>query len=413
MVHQGAHGGSTEVLGAQARPQIYQRLGVRTLINAAGDLTRLGGTLMEPEVVAAMAEAAGAFVKLQELQERAGELIARATSAEAGYVTAGAGAGLVLGVGACLAEGGAEGSAEGSLERLRALPDTSAFRRRRVLVQACHRTSYVRLFSFSGAILDLVDGEEQLAAALARGDVAAVGFVHEQADTGIPFEKVLALARAPGVPVIVDAAAALPPPENLRRYTAAGADLVAFSGGKALHGPQATGILCGRADLIRLVSYQQQGTDLRPEPFPGHAVGRPMKVGREEIAGLVCALELYVARDHEADRRRWERDMLLIAGALSGLAGIQADYTFPLPNRRPLPCVLVHIDTAAIGRSAPDVHRALEDGEPSIVLGDQFASSGTLTVYPSNLRPGEAQIVAERMRAVVAAVPSPAGRARG
>jgi D-glucosaminate-6-phosphate ammonia-lyase len=408
VVHEGAHGGSTEVLGA-ASPQIYQRLGVRTLVNAAGDLTRLGGTLMEPEVVAAMAEAAGAFVKLQELQDRAGELIARATSAEAGYVTAGAGAGLVLGVGACLAEG----STEGSMERLQALPDTSAFRRRRVVVQACHRTSYLRLFSISGAILDLVDGEEQLVTALARGDVAAVGFVHEQAHAGIPFERVIALARAQGVSVIVDAAAALPPPENLRRYTAAGADLVAFSGGKALHGPQATGILCGRADLIHLVSYLQQGTDLRPEPFPGHAVGRPMKVGKEEIAGLVRALELYVARDHEADRRRWERDMRLVAAGLSGLTGIQATYTFPLPNRRPLPCVLVHVDTAVLGRSALDVNRALEDGEPSIVLGEQLASSGTLVVYPSNLRPGEAQIVAERMRAVVTAVFSPGRRGPG
>jgi D-glucosaminate-6-phosphate ammonia-lyase len=384
-------------------------LGVRTLVNAAGDLTRLGGTLMEPEVVAAMAEAAGAFVKLQELQDRAGELIARATSAEAGYVTAGAGAGLVLGVGACLAEG----STEGSMERLQALPDTSAFRRRRVVVQTCHRTNYLRLFSISGAILDLVDGEEQLVTALARGDAAAVGFVHEQAHTGIPFERVIALARAQGVPVIVDAAAALPPPENLRRYTAAGADLVAFSGGKALHGPQATGILCGRADLIHLVSYLQQGTDLRPEPFPGHAVGRPMKVGKEEIAGLIRALELYVARDHEADRRRWERDMRLVAAGLSGLTGIQATYTFPLPNRRPLPCVLVHVDTAVLGRSALDVNRALEDGEPSIVLGEQLASSGTLVVYPSNLRPGEAQIVAERMRAVVTAVPSPGERGPG
>jgi D-glucosaminate-6-phosphate ammonia-lyase len=364
---------------------------------------------MEPEVVAAMAEAAGTFVKLQELQDRAGELIARATSAEAGYVTAGAGAGLVLGVGACLAEG----SAEGRMERLQALPDTSAFRRRRVVVQARHRTSYLRLFSMSGAILDLVEGEEQLVTALARGDVAAVGFVHEQAHTGIPFERVIALARAQGVPVIVDAAAALPPPENLSRYTAAGADLVAFSGGKALHGPQASGILCGRADLIRIVSYLQQGTDLRPEPFAGHAVGRPMKVGKEEIAGLVRALELYVARDHEADRRRWERDMRLVAAGLSGLTGIQATYTFPLPNRRPLPCVLVDVDTAVLGRSALDVNRALEDGEPSIVLGDQLASSSTLVVYPANLRPGEAQIVAERMRAVVTAVPSPGGRGLG
>jgi len=353
---------------------------------------------MQPEVVAAMAEAAIAFVRIQELQERAGEVIARQTGANAGYVTAGAGAGLVLGVGACLAGG--------DIERLRALPDTSTFPRRRVILQSRHRSNYLRLFGLSGGLLELVEGEEGLATTLARGDVAAVGFVHEQADFGVSFERVVEMAQSYGVPIIVDAAAALPPPENLRRYTAGGADLVAFSGGKALQGPQATGILAGRTDLIRAVAYLQQGTDLRPAPFPGHGVGRPMKVGKEEIVGLLTALDLYVSRDHAAERRRWEGDMRRIAAALADLPGVRAEYTFPLPNRRPLPCVLLHLD-AFRARSAGELHRALEDGDPSVVLGDELVDRGTLLVYPSNLRPGEAEIVIERIREVLSPLASP------
>lgn len=377
-----------------AAADVYDRLGVRTLINAAGDLTKLGGTLMETEVLAAMAEAAGAFVRLQDLQALAGEAIARATGAEAGYVTAGCGAGLTLGVGACLAGG--------DIQRLRALPDTSRSRRRRVVVQASHQTSYLRLFALSGAELELVDGEGPLEAAFARGDVAAVGFVHQQADLGVPFERVVELARRHGIPVIVDAAAALPPPENLRRYPAAGADLVAFSGGKALRGPQPTGVLAGRADLIHAVAVLQQGPDLVPPPFPGHSLGRTMKVGKEEIVGLVTALERYLRRDHGADRRRWESDMRLIAAALADLPAVRAEYAFPLPNRRPLPCVQLHVDEGRLGRTAWQLHRALEEGEPSIVLGDTLAARGTLLVYPSNLRAGEAEIIAARVRAAVA-----------
>src|SRR6266542_767036 len=183
VVQQGTAGGSAEVLMG-----IYERLGVRTLINAAGDLTTLGGTLMEPEVVEAMEEAARGFVRLQSLQHRAGGVIARHTHAEAGYVTSGAGAG-----------------------------------------------------------------------------------THELADSGVPFEQVVATAHTRGVPVLVDAAAALPPPEYLWHYSDVGADLVAFSGGKALHGPQATGILAGRADLIQSVAHLHQGQYYRPRPFNGQA----------------------------------------------------------------------------------------------------------------------------------------------
>lgn len=383
---------------------IYKRLGVRPVINAAGDLTRLGGTLLEPEVVEAMVEAAAGFVKIEELQERAGATIARATGAEAGYVTSGAAAGLALGVAACLVGE--------DLDRMRALPDTSGFPRRRVAIQASHCTDYERMFTLCGAALAVCEGEAGLVAALGRGDVAAVAFVHERAERDVPVERTVALAHAHGLPVIVDAAAALPPPENLRRYSAAGADLVAFSGGKALHGPQASGILCGRADLIRSVALQHQDMDVHPRllgrPVPGHGFGRPMKVGKEEIAGLVAALELYQRRDHAAERRRWDADMRQIADALADLPGVTARYTFPLPNRRPLPCAMIELDEAVVGRTAAEAILALEAGEPPIVLRDQWIDRGALMVYPSNLRPGEAAIVAERLRATLA--PAAAGR---
>jgi L-seryl-tRNA(Ser) seleniumtransferase len=150
------------------------------------------------------------------------------------------------------------------------------------------------------------------------------------------------------------------------------------------------------------VAYLHQGQYYRPRPFAGQAFGRPMKVGKEEIAGLVAALELYVRRDHAAERRRWEADMRQVADRLAGLPGIRAEYTFPLPNRRPLPCVLVRVDTAVLGRSAADVQRALEGGDPAVALGDAQVDQGILLVYPSNLRAGEAEIVANRLRQLVA-----------
>ena len=297
-------------------------------------------------------------------------------------------------------------ASRGDPHRLLSLPDTTEFPRRRVVLQACHRTQYWRLFGVSGATITVVEGHSELVREVALRDVAAVGFVHEQADSGVPFEQVVETAHTRGVPVLVDAAAALPPPEYLWHYSDVGADLVAFSGGKALHGPQATGILAGRADLIQSVAHLHQGQYYRPRPFNGQAIGRPLKVGKEEIAGLVAALELYARRDHAAERRRWEADMRLVADRLDGISGVRAEYTFPLPNRRPLPCVLLHLDEHVLGRSAAEVQRVLEDEDPSVALGDGQVANGMLLVYPSNLRPGEATIVADRLRRVLTQAPA-------
>ncbi|MGH7920895.1 MAG: aminotransferase class V-fold PLP-dependent enzyme, partial [Candidatus Dormibacteraceae bacterium] len=240
------------VSGARG-PGIYERLGVRPLINARGTHTRLGGSLMPDGVLDAMREAAGAHVVLDELQDQAGRLIARATGAQAGLVTGGAEAGLLVGAAACATRGD-----PGRIERL---PDLRGMPHQAIMHKA-HRNGYDHAIRVAG--LSVVEVgyahrtlPEQLEAAF--GDETALVFyvvAPWTARGALPLEHTCEVAHRHGIPVLVDAAAMLPPAENLRRFIAAGADLVAFSGGKAIRGPQATGILCGRRDLIGAAAAQ-------------------------------------------------------------------------------------------------------------------------------------------------------------
>src|SRR5215211_1714990 len=265
---------------------VYEELGLRTVINASGTLTRLGGSRMVPEVLAAMAEAAAAFVPLDDLQARAGEIIAEVTGAEAGYVVTGAAAGLSLGVAACVA-----GMDVAAMDRL---PDVSGLKDE-VVVQRGHRNAYDHAIRAVGVRMVEVGY---------LGYPGAGGTHPWQLAGTIQLPAVCQIAHEQGIPVIVDAAAELPPRANLRRFITEGADLVVFSGGKAIGGPQASGILAGRADLIASVALQHQDMDVRPETWswrplldsgrlvgvPHQGFGRSMKVGREEIVGLITAL---------------------------------------------------------------------------------------------------------------------------
>ncbi|MGI8476012.1 MAG: aminotransferase class V-fold PLP-dependent enzyme, partial [Thermomicrobiales bacterium] len=243
---------------------LYHDLGVRTVINASGTLTRLGGSRMSSEVLAAMVEAAASFVHIDELQARAGEVVAEVTGAEAGYVTSGASAALALGAAACVA-----GMDVGKMDRL---PDTTGMRSE-IVVQRGHRNSYdhairsvgvtfveVGYLGFPGAGGTL---PWQLDEAITERTAAVACPILDTPGT-LTLPEVAEIAHAKGVPVLVDAAAELPPRENLRRFLREGADLVAFSGGKAIGGPQASGILAGRADLIASVALQHQDMDVHP-----------------------------------------------------------------------------------------------------------------------------------------------------
>lgn len=378
-------------------------LGIRPIVNAAGPLTRLGGGPLAPGVLEAIAEASRSALKISELQAAAGAVIAEVTGAEAGYVTSGAAAGLTLAAAACLAR-----LDYAVMDRL---PDTAGIPNE-VVVQKPHQVSYNHALRAAGA--RLVEAGYmgypgtgatyawQIEAAITDRTVA-LAYQLVDAPNTVPLAEVVRIAHAHGLPVIVDAAAALPPAEHLRQFIAAGADLVAFSGGKAIGGPQASGILCGRADLIQSVALQHQDMDVHPATWelrhdlpgvPHHGIGRSMKVGKEEILGLVAALRAYVARDHAADRARWLAQVAYVAEALDGLDGVRVDVS----GEGSVPRAYARLGPRW---RAADVVLALEAGEPRVWVGQGRLDQGTLTVNPLALRAGEERVVAERLLATL------------
>ncbi|HKK93366.1 MAG TPA: aminotransferase class V-fold PLP-dependent enzyme, partial [Longimicrobiales bacterium] len=289
---------------------IYERYGVKSLINAAGTKTRLGGGSMAPEVLQAMNEASRRSVDMADLQAAASRVIARLTGAEAGYVTSGAAAALTLSAAACMT-----GPDPVKIDRL---PHTDGMPNEIVLFRL-HRNSYDHAWRASGARLVDVGVDDRVARSGVRSiepweieaaigeRTIAVAYVAGAAASP-PLEDFVRVAHAHDLPVLVDAAGELPPKENLRKFIATGADLVAFSGGKAIGGPQATGVLCGRKDLIQAVllnhldmdmdlSLWDPPEDLLPrdllDALPRHGIGRGFKVGKEEIIGLLVALEQF------------------------------------------------------------------------------------------------------------------------
>jgi uncharacterized pyridoxal phosphate-dependent enzyme len=366
---------------------IYAELEIRPVINAYATLTRLGGSRMPPEVLAAMAEAARCFVDLQELQRRVGESIAALTRNEAAYVCSGAAAGLVLSTAACIT--GKDPAA------IRQLPDLTGLKNE-VILHRAHRNGYdhavrqvgVRLVEI-GSSADTTRGELEQAFS---SQTAAV-FWFQGAMTGpgdLPLPVVIEVAKAHGVPVIVDAAAQLPPVSNLWNFTQMGADLAVFSGGKDLRGPQSSGLILGRRDLIDACALNGN---------PNHSIGRPMKVGKEEIAGLLAAVRRYVQMDHEARARHCEQVVADWNAALNALPGVSARRDFPNEAGQPLPWSLVTIDPEATGVSRDDIIARLEAGNPSVAVAP--ADRDALHLNPMTLEPGEEAIVLERLAAAL------------
>src|SRR5215212_5521185 len=389
---------------------VYDEFGLRTVINASGTLTRLGGSRMAPEVLAAMADAAASFVPIDALQARAGEIIANVTGAPAGYVVSGAAAGLSLGVAACVA-----GMDVATMDRL---PDTSGLKDN-VVVQRGHRNAYDHAIRAVG--VHMVDvgylgypgagGTQpwQIAAAISERTAAVACPILDTPGT-VPLPEVCQIAHERGIPVIVDAAAELPPRANLRRFIAEGADLVVFSGGKAIGGPQASGILAGRAELIASVALQHQDMDVRPQTWswrpllaagrlagvPQQGFGRSMKVGREEIVGLITALRHYAAGSDEEDLERWQRRLDPIAQVLEGIPEIRVSRH--LPQRKPVPSLRIELEGDCAATRAYELVNRLLDGEPAIAIDQSHAEHGRLSINPQGLTAEEAAAVARRLR---------------
>jgi D-glucosaminate-6-phosphate ammonia-lyase len=384
----------------------YRRLGVRRRINAAGALTRLGGAVMAPEVVEAMAAASRASVDIGELQDAASGRIADATGAEAGLVTTGAAAALTLGAAASIARWDAA--------KMAALPHGDF--PRDILIPRTHRTGYAHAIAASGArLVDIghndrgtgagVRGLEawEIEAALSPSVVAMAFSVNATSLADLP--TAVAACRAAGIPLIVDAAAQLPPKENLKRFIAIGADLVAFSGGKALGGPQASGILAGRRDLVASALLQQLDMDVAPETWtppklvdranlrgvPHHGIGRGFKAGKEEIVGLLTALDRFVTADDAADNARLEKRLKAIAAELNGhqVTLVPASVTGRVP-------VLEIAVPDALALSAK-----LQRGDPPVHLSERHSARGILTLDPQVLLPEHDAPLVAALRAVL------------
>lgn len=345
---------------------------------------------MEPEVLDAMRAAASAYVVLDELQDRASELIAKATAAEAGMVTGGAAAGLLLGAAACIA-----GEDPGSIEQL---PVTVGLKNE-VVIHRAHRNGYDHSVRATGAtLIDVGYGHAtipyQLEEALSERTAMVLYVEAPWVSPGaLSLPETCTIAHRHSVPVMVDAAAMLPPMSNLTRFIQEGADLVTFSGGKGLRGPQSSGILAGRADLIRAA---------RLNGSPNHSVGREAKAAKEDIVGLMVAIERYLARDHEADMRHWLSQADYVIERLANLPGVTASLLYG-GREHPSPRVEVLFDSA-LGIDSHQLVLELEQGDPRVFLFEPngpSAKPGSVAIHCQTLQPGEEEVVAEVVRSAI------------
>ena len=369
--------------------EIYRRLGVRPVIHGSGTTTRYGGSRLRPEALAAMREASTTLVNLDELNEAAGAAIARLLGAEAAFVSAGASAGLLLQAAACIA-----GTDPAKITRL---PDTRGMRNE-IVIQRAHRFAYDQAYRVAGAALVEIGLARrtqpfELEEAITERTAAVAYLVSPfTSPPGVlTLEQVVAIAHKRNVPVIVDAASMLPPRENLTKLLRQGADLVSYSGGKGIRGPQSTGILAGRRDLIRAVALNAS---------PNQALGRAAKTSKEEICGLVVALECFLAEDEKAEMKRYHEISTRIVEALGDIPGLRVVVEQDGVNRV-LPQAVIYFTPEWVGPSGHAVQVALAQGEPHIYVQQGAHQGGyfdEVAVDPFNLEPGDVDIIARRLR---------------
>ena len=411
------------ISGRRDGSSIYDRLGVAPVINGIGTVTKLGGSLMPPEVVDAMREGASAYVPLEEVQRAVGSRIAQLTRNDAAYVCSGAAAGLVLATAACVS--GDDPAIMQSFPR----PHKVAGAPTRVVMHKCQRIGYD--FAVRSTGVDIVEIGPSREAAV-RGEMTKVedlDFVLNDACAAVLYiagaphapgalslEIVVEHAHAHGIPVIVDAAAQIPAIENLWHFSGhggpapwakalhaagvapkpsptvpgLGADLAIFSGGKGLCGPQSAGLILGRQDLID--SIARQGP-------PNALIGRPMKVGKEELCGMLAAVEWYLGLDLTALAKRYEAEVKTVLDAVSGLPGVTASRAWPNEAGQPLPRAEVTLGEGA-RMSRDQLQERLRTGRPRIELSD--AGRDGVYVNPQNLVDGDAERIGDALRKLLA-----------
>lgn len=369
-------------LTASSVSPLYASLGVKPVINGVGVVTVLGGSIMPPEVVQAMEEASRFFIPLPELEKKVGARIAELLHAPAAMVTCGAASAISVGTAACLSQG--------DPAKLRQLPGRDGIKYE-VIQQKTHRSGYEHQMEMAGAKVIAVETREELEKAI-NERTGMMFFLNKAEPLGkISAEEWVKVGKARGIPTMNDAASDATPKENLWKYTKMGFDLTIFSGGKALRGPQASGLLLGRKDLIDAAL---------PAMSPFGGIGRGMKVGKEELCGLLAAVERYLKFDHAAEWKVLESRVTSIRGALKGAKGVRTERHIPVIANE-VPHVTVHWDEAAKNLTAQQVTDKLLASDPPIHV--QRPGKGELLISVWMMRGNEHEIVGKRLREIFSA----------
>ncbi len=378
---------SGKIKGLGESGNVYEELGLTTVINGQGTMTYLGGSLMRPEAEAVMKLASLHFVNINDLEAAAGKRIAEMLKLPQGYsalVTSGA---------ASAIQNGYSGILTGSNEtHIKQLPDVTGLKSE-VIVQKAHRSPWNHQIRATGVKIVEVETVADVQNAISER-TAAMHFLNlADPDGQIKREEWLKLAHAANLPAFIDAAADTPPKSHLWDYANMGYDLISFSGGKAMRGPQCTGLLIGREEMI--------GNALLNMSPNEDTLGRPTKVGKEEIVGMLKTLELYLAEDQEALTKQQWRQLDTIANAVSKIAGVTIARHVPkIANN--FPTIQIHLDPSKFSIDAGQVNRQLASMKPSIVLGGgEHHGNSTIQITAIVLRPGQDRVIADALSTVL------------
>ena len=358
----------------------FKELGIRTFINAAGTYTSMTGSLMPKEVIDAINYGSLEYVNLDELQDKVGERIAELLECEYATVSSGC-----FGAMSIAMAGVMSGK---DPKKIKQLPDTIGLRNE-VILQESHTIGYAQALTNVGAKLVKVKTAEELINAI-NEKTAMLWFLNANTDKGeIKWEEFVSLGKKHNIPTFIDCAADVPPVDNLFKFTRIGFDMVAFSGGKGLRGPQSAGLLLGKKEYIEAARLHT--------PPRGETIGRGMKVNKEEVLGMLAALELYLSKDHQAEWKMWEDQIDLISESAKSISGVETSVYVP-HHANHVPSLKIRWDQSKVNISPDNVRKILREGSPSI---ETVGNKNEIGITTWMMVPGQEKIVAKKIKKIL------------
>ena len=370
----------TKTAGTALERDFFKELGLRTFINAAGTYTSMTGCLMPKEVTDAIGYGATEYVNLDDLQDKVGERIAELLSCEYATVTSGCFGAMSIAMAGVLCGN--------DPKKVKQLPNTEGWVNE-VIIQEGHQIGYAQALTNVGAKVVLVKTAKEMEKAINK-KTAMMWYLNANTENGeVKWEEFVAIAKKHNIPTFIDCAADVPPVSNLFRFTEMGFDMVGFSGGKGLRGPQSAGLLLGKRKYIEAARMHT--------PPRGETIGRGMKVNKEEVLGMLVALELYLNKDHDKEWKLWEDQIELISNSALAVEGVRTEIHVP-KHANHVPSLRIQWDESKVKITADEARRQLREGHPSI---QTVGNKTTIGITTWMMTPGQERIVAKRVHEIL------------